>query len=179
MRDTLSQRDSQQAVLSLLQETRMQVSLARLELDQINQRLQDLESRLLTCEDRLGLNSLLSETAHSSELEGGAMAASSSSGGDGVELPAGWERYNGLLSEAMYKGLANHSINLPWEEGPVKHVFCPRPILACITLPMPALPRLKGDIPSLNYSSYGQRASALEPIPRPTSVKFCSLNHRV
>ena len=58
------------------------------------------------------------------------MAASSSSGGDGVELPTDWERgYNGLLSEAIYRGLGNHSIKLPWEDGPAKHVFCPRPIL--------------------------------------------------
>ena len=52
------QEDTLLAIQSVLHETRMQVSLARTELDSINRRLQALESRLVTCEHHLGLNSL-------------------------------------------------------------------------------------------------------------------------
>ena len=52
------QEDTLLAIQSVLHETRVQISLARTELDSIKRCLQVLESRLVTCESHLGLNSL-------------------------------------------------------------------------------------------------------------------------
>ena len=52
------QEDTLLAIQSVLHETRMQLSLARTEIASIHTRLQVLESRLVTCEGQLGLDSL-------------------------------------------------------------------------------------------------------------------------
>ncbi len=59
LRESFSDSQNSHTVLqSLLQETRLQVSVARIELSQIKEQLATFEQRLIACEDRLGLNSL-------------------------------------------------------------------------------------------------------------------------
>ena len=56
----------------------------------------------------------------------------------------------GLLNDSIYKALSNHSVKLPWEEGPAKQVFYPRSVLACAALSKPYFPGLlPGPSPNL------------------------------